>query len=393
MDRLRILPLSDRQPYADLVAEHGSPLALLNLSELIAQYRALSQALPGVRLYFAVKALPLAPAVRQLSELGLGFDIATQGEIDLLRGESVRGEDCIHTHPIKTDADIRKSLDFGCTTFVVDNPDEMAKFAAYADRVRLLIRVSFPNPGTPIDLSKKFGCQPEALFDLLALAQQLSIEVLGVSFHAGSQCPDASNHVQAIQQCARLMAEWKALGNAALRVLDIGGGFPVETVAPMPDIETFCAPIRAALSKLSEEIEVIAEPGRFLCATSVTSVATVIGKAQRQDRIWYYLDDGIYGIYSCIIFDHNTYPQLVFSDTAELHPAALVGPTCDSIDVIDDDMMLPALAIGDLVIGLRMGAYCIATSTEFNSIPKAKVVVIAANAPSTVLCLNQALFW
>jgi ornithine decarboxylase len=113
------------------------------------------------------------------------------------------------------------------------------------------------------------------------------------------------------------------------------------------------------------------------------SVSRVIGKAERSDGTWYYLDDGVYNSYSGQIYDHATYPLTVFSDGECSSIATLAGPTCDSIDVIAEQVNLPPLRIGDLVIGKQMGAYTSASSTRFNSLETAEIVVI--NGPSVGL--------
>jgi ornithine decarboxylase len=136
----------------------------------------------------------------------------------------------------------------------------------------------------------------------------------------------------------------------------------------------FCTPIRAALAKLPEHVEVIAEPGRFLIAPAAASITTVAGKAMRGDQPWYYLDDGVYGMFSGRIYDHARYPLHVFR-TGPTRPSALVGPTCDSIDVIEEAIELPELEVGDLVVGRMMGAYTAATASTFNSLPIPRIVV------------------
>ena len=101
-----------------------------------------------------------------------------------------------------------------------------------------------------------------------------------------------------------------------------------------------------------------------------------MGIARRQDSCWYYLDDGLYGSFSGQIYDHRRYPLMVFSDQCRREKAVLSGPTCDSIDVIAEDILLPRLAMGDLVIGHQMGAYTIASATDFNLFPRARDVII-----------------
>ena len=189
------------------------------------------------------------------------------------------------------------------------------------------------------------------------------------------------NHVYAIDKCRELMDRCLSQTGKLLSILDIGGGFPVEYVGPVMDTDTFCEPVRQALSKLPEHVRVIAEPGRFLSAPAMTAISSVTGKARRGDSIWYYLDDGVYGSYSGQLFDHATYPLTVFSDHTHRENAVLAGPTCDSIDVIDENLQLPPMAMGDLVVGRQMGAYTSASATDFNLLARAAIIVI--NEPFT----------
>ncbi len=376
MNRITVEPTDKAEFYQQMVQQHGSPLLILDCDQLVNQYNALSGALPDVKLYYAIKALPHPAAIQALDALGAGFDIATTGEIELLRAQGAHARQTIHTHPIKRDNDIRDALRFGCTTFVIDNIWELEKFIDYRHRVGLLVRVSFPNPNTPIDLSRKFGCREDEVSILIQKAQSLGLHIKGLSFHAGSQCPDSANHVYAIKQCAKIINEVYQHSGKLLSILDIGGGFPVEYMQKTMDIESFCVPIREALKQLPEHIQIIAEPGRFLSAPAMKAVSCIMGKAKRCDTCWYYLDDGVYGSYSGQLFDHATYPLTIFSDIKETEQAVLAGPTCDSIDVIAEKINIPPLSIGDIVIGHQMGAYTSATSTQFNLFDKAKIVTI-----------------
>lgn len=357
-----------------LVARHGSPLLVFNPATLARQYHLLSEALPGVALYYAVKAHPNEYIVTILDELGCGFDVASAGEMDMLMGLNIPGHRTIHTHPIKKDREIRDALRFGATTFVVDNPDELAKLAPYRDRIGILLRVSFRSDQATVDLSRKFGCDPNEVADNVTAAEQLGLHIKGLSFHVGSQCTHAGKHIEAIDQCRDLMLAISETSSAPMSTLDIGGGFPADYGLAGIDIGEFCAPIRKALAALPDDWHLLAEPGRYLVAPSVISITTVTGKSERQGVTWYYLDDGIYGSYSGQIFDHAVYPLQVLK-TTETRRSVLAGPTCDSIDIIAEDIQLPELEIGDLVIGHQMGAYTAATKTRFNSLPDARFVL------------------
>jgi ornithine decarboxylase len=359
-----------------LVARFGSPLLVLDCQQVRRQYRALRAALPGVDLHYALKPLPHAAVVACLRDEGAFFDLATTGEVELVKAQGVAPERCIHTHPIKRDSDIRDALRFGITTFVADNPDEIKKFVRYRKRAELLLRVSFRSPDAVVDLSRKFGCEPGAVLGLIEMARRLGIRVRGLSFHVGSQATDPGKYLEAIEACKNLIAEALLAGLPSLDVLDIGGGFPVPYHESVMPIEEFCAPIRAALAKLPKHVRVIAEPGRFIAAPAAIAIATVMGRAKRDGRWWYYLDDGLYGSYSGQLYDHAKYPVSALSESEELFDSVLAGPTCDSIDVIDDCVRLPELKVGDLVVGRMMGAYTWASATDFNFFKRAKVVVM-----------------
>jgi ornithine decarboxylase len=267
-------------------------------------------------------------------------------------------------------------LRFGVTTFVADNPDEIKKFARYRKRAELLIRVSFRSPSAVVDLSKKFGCEPGAVLGLIEMARRLGIRVRGLSFHVGSQATNPAKYLEAIRACTNLIGEALLAGLPALDVLDIGGGFPVAYSDDVMSIDEFCAPIRDALAKLPAHIRVIAEPGRFIAAPAAIAVSSVMGKAKRDGRWWYYLDDGVYGSYSGQMYDHAKYPVSALRQDGEMQASVLAGPTCDSIDVIDESIMLPELEVGDLIVGRMMGAYTWASATDFNFFKRAKVVVV-----------------
>ena len=358
-----------------LVARYGSPLVIIDCERVRAQYRALAKALPGVELHYALKPLPHPAVVRTILALGGCLDLATTGEVQLAARLGADPAHCIHTHPIKRDKDIRNALDAGVRTFVADNPDEVRKFRRYRADAELLLRVSFRSPGVVSDLSRKFGCDPEDALELARLAARLGIPLRGFSFHVGSQAPDARKHVEAIGVCVQLLATARKEKLGVLDTIDIGGGFPVEYRQPVPDIGRFCAPIRKALRGLPKRIRVIAEPGRFIAAPAAISVSSVMGRAQREGRWWYYLDDGVYGAYSGQIYDHARYPVRALRE-GPLHAAVLTGPTCDSIDVIAEDVPLPKLKAGDLIVGSAMGAYTWATASEFNFFPKPTVVSV-----------------
>ncbi|MGA2561930.1 MAG: type III PLP-dependent enzyme [Steroidobacteraceae bacterium] len=376
----RFIDPFEPQQILRLAREFGSPLLIVDCARVRAQYRKLQRALPGVALHYALKPLPHPAVVRTVVQLGGGLDLATSGEIQLVAGLGVGADRCIHTHPIKRERDIRNALDFGVRSFVADNVDEVRKFKRYGERAALILRVSFRSPGAVCDLSRKFGCDPEDAIALARLAASLGIDVQGFSFHVGSQAPDALKHVEAIEACARLLRSARREGLGSLDTLDIGGGFPIDYLQHVPDVRKFCAPIRAALATLPARTRVLAEPGRYIVGPAAIAVATVMGRAQREGHWWYYLDDGLYGSYSGQLYDRAHYPVEPLRQGEPSLPSVLAGPTCDSIDVIAENLLLPQLKVGDLIVGRAMGAYTWASASEFNFFPKATVVAVNRRA-------------
>lgn len=389
-----------------LAAQHQRAMWVLDLAQVERQVKALQQALPQVALYYAIKACDHPALLAYMHQQpNVGFDLASSGEIAQLRCAQVYTQRSIHTHPVKTDAEIRAALRYGCTTFVVDNPDELLKLKPYAARVGILCRLNCACTAAAVPLAKKFGIEPAAVMDLLKQAQQHGLQIKGLSFHVGSQTPSPKAYLGALEVCRNLFQQAAAIG-MPLRVLDIGGGFPVAYCDPVPSIEEFCAPIRRQLAKWPEHVKIIAEPGRFLVAAAARSITQVIAKAKRGEKYWYYLNDGVYGSFSGQIYDGMRYPmylpqyqsavgkssahaqlkQVGRGGMPEQFPSVLAGPSCDSIDIINEDVLLPELAIGDVVVHQMMGAYTIVSASAFNRLQPAQLIVTYAGRQIESVC-------
>ncbi len=360
----------------DIVAKHGAPVLMLSHDIIREQYRSLQKALPNVDIYYAIKSQPHPSVISCLRDLGSNFDVCTNLEVDLVRDLGIDASRTMHTHPVKKDQDIQYAIDYGCKIFVFDTTDELKKFVPYKDKVELVLRLGFRSKDAIVDLSRKFGAQPDTGIRLIDAAHELGLRVRGISFHVGSQNLNPYMYTEAIQFC-RSVFDTCAKKGTELDLLDIGGGFPVAYTERVLDIEEFCTPINDALQSAFPDTRIICEPGRFISGPSMQLVASVMGKALRQDRHWYYLDDGLYGSYSGKVFDHADYPLHIYNnDSTDVLPSVVAGPTCDSFDVIYDNVLIPALEVGDLIVSSAMGAYTSATATDFNFFPRTKIVSI-----------------
>lgn len=362
-----------------LANEHPTPLQIVRRSLIASAYQTLQRELPMVEHHFAIKSFPSFEGLKTLADIGAFFDIASNGELDLIAPLNLPGDRLIHTHPIKRPHDVEYALSKGVAHFVYDSLDELETLEPFKDKIRISLRVSFRSKEAQIDLSSKFGCAYKDALQIILETVSRGFRVDGLSFHAGSQLPTPQPIVHAIERCKVLFDQAKMAG-VDLRILDIGGGYPGNYTEPVPDLPEFCAPIREALEKHFSGIKIYSEPGRGIIANTVTSVCRVMGSATRDGEKWYYLDDGVYGSYSGQLFEHGVYHIWSLKElqdpSLEKFPSTIAGPTCDSVDVMVRDLPLPELKHGDIIVSPSMGAYSWATSTEFNSFSKPQLIYV-----------------
>ena len=368
-----------------LAREHGTPLFVVDHKVLRANYLHFKKYLPRVQAYFAVKANPDPAIVRTFYEAGTSFDVASMPEFRIVyenikhlpakERQAYIWDKIIYANPIKA-TETLEQLDRYKPLVTYDNLSEVHKIRKHAPHAGLALRLKVPNTGAMVELSSKFGAAPGEAVDLIAAAYDAGLVVEGLSFHVGSQCTNFENYIAALQLAAGVFAEAWDRGYAQTKILDIGGGFPApydEGVKPFSDL---ASRLNSEFDRLfPPDMEILAEPGRFLVATAATLVAKVIGKAVRDGKTAYYINDGVYHTYSGIIFDHCTYPVKAFKK-GPTHICSVFGPTCDALDTISLAEELPDLDLGDLVYSENIGAYSHASSTYFNGFPPAKVIHI-----------------
>jgi ornithine decarboxylase len=280
----------------------------------------------------------------------------------------------VYSNPIK-DMHTLEELDRYKPLVAFDNSEEIEKIRQYAPNAGLVLRIRVPNTGSMVELSSKFGASPAEAVDLIAEARNAGLTVEGLGFHVGSQCTNFENYVQAVAASAMIMEEAAARG-FQLRLLDIGGGFPVRYDPHVRPFRELARILNKELDRLfPKNMEILAEPGRFMVGSAATLVAEVIGKSERDGKSCYYINDGIYHTYSGILFDHCQYPIKAFRKGPK-SISAVFGPTCDALDTISQAEELPDLKLGDLVYSENIGAYSHASSTFFNGFPPAKVIHI-----------------
>ena len=366
----------------ELARKHGTPLVVVDHDLLRRSYASFRRHLPKVQAYYAVKANPAPEILRTLYQAGASFDVASLAEFLLVHKliehlpdkerQDYIWDKIIYANPIKP-RETLMALNQYKPLITYDNSEELRKIKRYAPAAGLVLRLRVPNTGSMVELSSKFGCDTGEAVDLIVEAFRIGLEVEGLSFHVGSQCTNFDNFVQALNIAAAIMNEARSRGHE-IKILDIGGGFPVPYDQSVKPFNLLARKINAEIDRLfARDIEILAEPGRFLVASTATAISRVIGKAMRGGKRCYYIDDSVYHTYSGIIFDHCQYRVKAFKrGTAEI--CTVFGQTCDGMDTIAQSEELPELEIDDLVYSEDIGAYSNASSTWFNGFAPAKVV-------------------
>lgn len=365
-----------------IARKHGTPIVVVDHAVLSENYATFRRHFPKVQAYYAVKANPDPEIVRTLYLAGASFDVASWPEFQLacanIRHLPARErqkfiwDKIIYANPIKPRETLER-LDPYKPLVTYDNLEELKKIRQFAPHAGLVLRLRVPNTGSMVELSSKFGCDPGDAVDLVEAGFEAGLVVEGLSFHVGSQCTSFLNFVQALNMASAVMNEARSRGYK-IRILDIGGGFPAPYHKDVKPISALAKKINAEITRLfPSDIEIIAEPGRFIVATAVWAVARIIGKAHRDGKTCYYIDDSVYHTYSGVIFDHCSYRIKAFKPGRRTI-CAVFGQTCDGLDTISLAEELPELNIGDLVYSENIGAYSSASATHFNGFAPARVI-------------------
>ncbi|KAF1751460.1 hypothetical protein GCK72_018014 [Caenorhabditis remanei] len=365
--------------------ENDSSFMLVDLDKIIERFELWKRELPMIEPFYAVKCNTDLVLIRILASLGCGFDCASREEIDIVMGTGVSADRLIYANPCKTRSFITHAMERDVRMMTFDNSEELLKIARLHPNAEMILRIAVSDPTATCPLNLKFGADPVlAGPQLLKLASEEGVSVVGISFHVGSGCNDASAYRNALQHAKNLCEIGEGLG-FKMDIIDMGGGFPgAEHHNPF---EKIAETIRDALDEFFPETEkrLIAEPGRFfaagpfsLCANIIHATevpATKITKDQKDcgdHGYMYYINDGVYGSFNCIMFDHAHPVGAPLFDVGrnEKYISTIWGPTCDSLDLVEDKKLMAKMEIGEWLYYPDMGAYTLAAGTTFNGFAK-----------------------
>jgi len=368
-----------------LAERHGTPLFIIDHDKIRANYRTFKKHLPRVQAYYAVKANSNQEIIKTLFSEGASFDVASYNEFMQIYNQikSFDRKDksffvwdkIIFSNTIK-DRDTLAKIKKYKPLMTFDNTDEIKKIKEHCPTAGLILRLKVPDTGSQVEMSSKFGAEPGDAANLIQEVFDADLVVEGLSFHVGSQCGNFDNYTAALHITSEILNDSRSKGYN-LKIVDIGGGFPAPYDAQSPKFVNLAKIIDAECKRLfSADVELLAEPGRFMVATAATLVSEIIGKARRDGKIFYHINDGVYHTFSGIVYDHWQ-PNFTAFKRGKTEVCAVVGPTCDSFDKISLSENLPGnLQIGDMFYTVNIGAYSTASSTKFNGFDGAKILHI-----------------
>ena len=353
--------------------KYTRPFLILDSAIVRQKTRRLRAAMPRVRAHYAVKANPDRRVLKALAQEGCGFEIASTAELDLLASLGVAPAGVFYSNPMRSREAIAYAAAKGVEWFAVDSVDELRRVHETRGDARIYLRIATPNIGSDWPLSGKFGAGAAETREIVATAAKLGADLAGVTFHVGSQCRNPENWRVGIEK-ARALFDAMAKAGLRPRLLDIGGGFPVRHVKPIPSIEVIGQVVNEALKAFPEDVQVIAEPGRYLTSDAGYFVCRVLGTTTRGGKRWMHWDAGLFG--GVIETTEGLKYRIRTERSGPDIPWHVAGPTCDSVDVILRDEPLPSdLQEGDFIYIRNAGAYTTAYASEFNGFPLPEVRV------------------
>jgi len=393
----------NKKLFYDLVAKLGTPLLVIDHKKIREKYLEFKKRFPRVQAYYAVKANSEPEIIETLYRLGASFDVASLPEFNLvfnlvksLEPKALQNfiwNNIIYANPIKR-KDSLHALNLYKPLMTYDSIEEMRKIKIHCPDAGLLLRIKISDEGSVVKFANKFGADPEIAANLIEQTIKNGLGVEGISFHAGSQCTNAQNFIDALRTVADIFAKVEKKGliigetvttGHPVRIVDIGGGFPAQYGGDNQFFEKLTNVINKELNNFfpKENTAIIAEPGRFIVASSGTAISSVILAKHSNKMPSYHIDDGVYHTFSAIIYDHFE-PDLKSFKSGAKFKSKVFGPTCDGLDELSEnsyihnskDALLPKLEDGDLIYQENIGAYSNASSTNFNGFSPAKIIHI-----------------
>lgn len=402
--------------------------------------------LPRVEPHYAIKCNTDTMLLKLLAFLGAGFDCASKNEIQRVLDLGVSPHRIIFANPCKQASYIKYAYKVGVDYMTFDNELELYKIKEHHPRAKCVLRIITNDEDAVCRFSMKFGADMETSLKLIETAVDLGLDLVGVSFHVGSGQMSPRAFTEAIKNARELFDYARETFGLKFHLLDLGGGYPGSSesgdffslIAREINLaldKHFPAEFFAALNGTDDDerkFRIIAEPGRYYACSAFTLCVNVIAKRvmtqsatqQKLDKeslakntamieqsaamsagvcstamsydessidtsksIMYYINDGVYASFNCLFYDHAECLPILIQDhgnASKLYKSSIWGPTCDGLDVVVKECLLPELHQDEFMVFKNMGAYTLSGAVAFNGIPLARCIYVAAQSWDTI---------
>ena len=354
------------------------PFYIVDMDKVVEQYNRWVEYLPDIQPYFAVKSNPDANIMRLLATLGCNFDCASKNEMANVLAIVENPGRIIFANPCKVSSHLKYACENKIAMMTFDCVEELEKIYNIYPEAQIVLRICVDDSNSKCKFNSKFGCPHHNILKIFEKVKELRMNLMGFSFHVGSGCSDPRSYYDAIEDCSIAYAAAQDYG-FDIRIIDIGGGFSGIDKNMNIRFADICENIKKARADFFSDatLRFIAEPGRYFTEATHTLVMNVIAKkkedvanvANAAAVFKYYLNDGIYGSFNCIGYDHQTpelIPLLPRDAEDKKYNSTFFGPTCDSLDCIYKDIPFHELNVGEWIYVRNFGSYTVSPSSSFN---------------------------
>jgi len=378
----------------ELAGEYGTPLYVIHSQTLRERYHEFvtefEKRYSNSLVFYAYKANYLPAVCEQLHRLGCGAEVASGMELELAMALNVNPQQIAFNGPLKTENDLFHALSSGVKYLNADSPEELRELDVICRRRRTKASVGI-RVNTDVDLDlhgfrSKFGIDIARghARECVKLASRLSrLKLVGLHTHIGTQIMSPNHYSKALSQIIQFLEENGQFAHS-LEYVDVGGGFPSNSIAPLglteavPPIGSFATKIAEEMKRLSEkcghEIKLLLEPGRYLVTDSITLLLRVVRVKECKTETFVVLDGGTNLVPT--VRNLGLHHDLVVPGTrrTERGLKTVVGPLCSEYDTFLRGEF-PLVKEGDIVAVPCVGAYDIPLSPQF-LFPRAGAVLL-----------------
>lgn len=392
-------------PLARIAAEVGTPVYVYSRATLERHARVFMDAVAqagNVEVAFALKANPNLAVLKVLSNIGMGADVVSAGELDRAMAAGITPESIVFSGVGKTDAEMAHGLTTGIGQFNIESEEEGRDLAALAmaqrTRAPAVLRV---NPdvdaGTHAKIStgkaeNKFGVaisDAPVIFDRLSTLPGLDLR--GVALHIGSLIADLAPMEAAFTRVGQLVADLRAAGHTITHV-DLGGGLgvPYRPADILPSPHDYGAMV--ARVTRGWDVKRMFEPGRVICGNAGVLLTRVIRVKPGATHPFVIVDAAMNDLARPALYDAYHHFQPVVDGDDEM-TANIVGPVCESGDTFAMAREIGVVRQGDLAVFRTAGAYGATMASTYNSramVPEVlvdgdKFAVVADRIPAATI--------